>query len=129
MQISETVRTAANQDGAVLMDISQGQMFSINPIGSRIWQELHDGRSPEEIAEAIVTDFGISQEQALNDVNEFVQQLDGQELIRSSKPQGIPDKLDAGSKGLFGKLLRWRTPRARRCRIPEPEAVGDTNSR
>jgi hypothetical protein len=113
MRISETVRTAANQDGAVLMDIDQGQMYSINPGGARILQQLNDGRSPEEIAETFVTDFGISREQALKDVNEFVHQLEAQQLIRSSGPKEVGGKLDPKSEGLFERLLRWWNPGAR----------------
>jgi Coenzyme PQQ synthesis protein D (PqqD) len=113
MRISETVRTATNQDGAVLMDISQGQMYSANPTGSRIWQQLIEGRSPEQIAEEIVGDFGISREQALNDVNDFVQQLEARQLIRSSGLEDSQDKLHVRQKGFFYTLLRWRHPHAR----------------
>jgi coenzyme PQQ synthesis protein D (PqqD) len=129
MHISETVRTATNQDGAVLMEISQGQMFSINPIGSRIWQQLNDGRSPDEIAKGFVSDFGISREQALNDVNEFVQQLEAQQLVRSSEFRDSKDKLGAMQKGLFHRLFRWRNPHARRSPISGTEAIGNAHSR
>jgi hypothetical protein len=129
MRISETVRTAANQDGAVLMDIALGQMYSINPCGARILQQLNDGRSPEEIAETFVTDFGISREQALTDICEFVQQLEVQQLIRSSESQDVPEKLAAGSNGLVGKLLRWRNLHPRHRSFPETKTAGNTESR
>jgi coenzyme PQQ synthesis protein D (PqqD) len=121
MRISETVRTATNQDGAVLMDIRQGQLFSINPVGSRIWQQLNDGHTREEIAESFVTDFGISREQALNDVNEFVHHLEAQQLIRSSESQDSQGKLGTKKKDLLGKMLQWWKPKASRLRFQEPK--------
>jgi hypothetical protein len=121
MRISKTVRTAANQDGAVLMDIRKGQMFSINPVGSRIWQQLNDACTPEEIAQELMTDFGISREQALYDVKEFAQQLEAQQLIRWSESQESQDALGAKKKGLFGRLFRWRNPHDRQTLFPEPK--------
>jgi hypothetical protein len=128
MHISETVRVATNQDGAVLMDISQGQMFSINPAGSRIWQQLNEGHSPEDIAAGFVADFCISREQALKDVNEFVQQLQAQRLIRSSESPDVPDRLGSEPIGRWGKLLRWLRPNTSRLRLSESEARVDNNS-
>src|SRR5438045_7091095 len=85
MRISENIRTSFNQDGAVLMDIQGGSMLTLNPIGSIIWRQLSDGRLPEQIAEHLALEFGISREQALADVNEFVEQLEAQHLIRPSE--------------------------------------------
>jgi coenzyme PQQ synthesis protein D (PqqD) len=129
MRISETVRTATNQDGAVLMDISRGQMFSINPVGWRIWQQLKDGHTPEDIAEAFVTDFGISREQALNDVSEFVQQLEEQQLFMSPESHDSGDKFDARHKGSFWKLLGRRNSKCSRYTLPGTEAAGNKDSR
>ncbi len=56
-------------------------MFSLNPIASIIWRQLSEGRSPAKIAACLAADFGISREQALSDVNQFVQQLEEQQLL------------------------------------------------
>ena len=82
-------------------------MLTLNPIGSIIWQQLTDGRSPEQIANRLASEFGIPSEQALADVNEFLQQLESQHLI--SSPESSPARANASSKltglicNLFGK--------------------------
>ncbi len=83
-------------------------MLTLNPIGSIIWQQLSDGRSPEQIAEHLALEFGISREQALTDVNEFVEQLQAQHLIGSSEPEGFRINLGPKLTGLFCTLFGKR---------------------
>src|SRR5947207_7121769 len=85
MKISEHIRTTITQDGAVLMNIKGGSMLTLNPSGSIIWQQLSDGRSPEQITSHLASEFGISREQASADVNEFLEQLEAQHLIESGE--------------------------------------------
>ena len=87
MRISRDVRTVATQDGGVLMDIHGGLMFSLNPIGSLIWQQLADGNSAVQIAEHLACKFGIPRDRALADVNEFIGQLEAQHLLRESESE------------------------------------------
>src|SRR5260370_9057696 len=102
MRISENVRTTVNQDGAVLMDIQRGSMLTLNPVGSIIWQQLSDGCSPEQIPERLASVFGIAREQALTDVNEFVEPLHAQHLFGPSESQGSLVNLGSNPTGLFG---------------------------
>jgi len=93
-------------------------MLTLNPIGSIIWQQLSDGRSPEQIAEHLALEFGISREQTLTDVNEFVEQLQAQHLIepRSGK---IPRKSRPKPTGLFCNLFGRRSSHAVQDRGPK----------
>jgi hypothetical protein len=108
MKISEHVRTTITQDGAVLMNIKGGHMVTLNPVGSIIWQQLSEGRSPEGIAVCLAADFGISRELALTDVNEFVRQLEAQQLLLPSDSDGSQRKRWPGLKGLICNLLASR---------------------
>jgi hypothetical protein len=108
VRISENIRTSFNQDGAVLMDIQGGSMLTLNPIGSIIWQQLSDGRSPELIAEHLASEFGIARERALSDVKDFVQQLEGHHLIQQSDSESSPTKLGQRPEGLFCNLFGGR---------------------
>ncbi len=119
MRISENIRTSFNQDGAVLMDIQGGSMLTLNPIGSIIWQQLSDGRSPEQIAEHLALEFGISREQALADVNEFVEQLQAQHLIEPSERQDLRVNLRPKPTGLFCNLFGRRSSHAVQDRGPK----------
>jgi hypothetical protein len=108
MRISENVRAATGEDGIVLMDIGQGQMFTINAVGSRIWHQLKDGHSLEAIAEGLATDFAITREQARNDADEFVKQLEARQLIRTSESENSRAVVSESANGFFGRLLqRW----------------------
>jgi Coenzyme PQQ synthesis protein D (PqqD) len=106
MKISEHVRTTMTQDGAVLMNIKGGSMLTLNPTGSIIWQRLSDGQTPAQIAAQLASKFGISQEQASADVNEFLEQLEAHQLIESEESAGSPRHLGAKPTSLFCNLFR-----------------------
>jgi hypothetical protein len=106
MRISGGVRTVVSQDGAVLMDINGGFMFSLNPIGSLIWQQLSDGRSPAQVAEDLTHRFGVSLDQARVDVNGFIGQLEAQHLVCEWESENSRNALGAKQpKGVLDSLL------------------------
>jgi hypothetical protein len=73
--LSETVRSTHNQDGAIVLDVRQGQMFSLNFVGSRILELLKSGTTESEIVDEIVREFGVGGDIAQNDVREFLENL------------------------------------------------------
>ena len=73
--LSETVRSTHNQDGAIVLDVRQGQMFNLNFVGSRILELLKNGSTESEIVDEIVREFGVDRKLAANDVREFLQNL------------------------------------------------------
>jgi hypothetical protein len=90
------------------MNIKGGHMITLNPTASIIWQQLSEGRSPEEIAIRLANDFGISRERALADVNELVQQLEAQHLLDSSDAGNSRRKPEPWLKGLVCNLFGGR---------------------
>jgi hypothetical protein len=80
-RVSDTVRSTHGQDGAIVLDIRQGQMFNFNFVGSRILQLLKDGSAQAEIVDEIVREFGISRHLAENDVHGFLQTLRKYRLV------------------------------------------------
>jgi len=119
MKISEHVRTTITQDGAVLMNIRGGHMITLNPTGSIIWQQLADGRSPEQIADSLSSEFGIPREQALADVNEFLEQLEAQHLIEPSESTNPRPNLGDRPTGLFCNLFGRRSSDTAQERAPK----------
>ena len=109
MKISEHVRTTITQDGAVLMNIKGGSMLTLNPTGSIIWQRLSEGHTPAQIAAQLASEFGISQEQASADVNEFLEQLEAHHLIESGESPDSPRHLGAKPTSLFCNLFGKRS--------------------
>jgi len=82
-RVSDTVRSTHGLDGAVLLDIRQGQMFNLNFVGSRILKRIEEGSDQPEIVDEIVREFGISRHLAENDVERFLATLRKQRLIES----------------------------------------------
>ena len=83
-KVSEGIRSTHGQDGAVVLDIPQGQMFNLNFVGSRILELLKDGSAPLEIVDEIVREFGVSRHLAENDVQDFLQTLRKYRVIENT---------------------------------------------
>src|SRR5712671_4491146 len=81
IKVAKGVRETVNQDGAVLLDIEQGLCFSLNPVGTRIWEMIKDGRSVDEILDALEQEFRLPRSQLLADVSDFVKQLENKRLV------------------------------------------------
>jgi Coenzyme PQQ synthesis protein D (PqqD) len=85
-RLSDTVRSTHNQDGAVVLDIRQGQMFNVNFVGSRILELLKSGSTETAIVDQISREFGVSRDLAENDVQEFLQGLEQSHLVEEHEP-------------------------------------------
>jgi hypothetical protein len=82
LRVSESVRLAETQDGAVLLDVKQGFCFSINPVGTLIWKRVSDGCSIAQIVQYLAETFSISAEQARTDTQEFLDSLIEKRLVQ-----------------------------------------------
>jgi hypothetical protein len=66
---------------AVLLDIEGGEYFSLNPVGSRIW-ELCDGtRSTAEVVSVICDEFDVAEDVAMADALEILDVLEKEKLV------------------------------------------------
>jgi hypothetical protein len=90
------------------MNIAGGHMITLNLTGSIIWQQLADGRSSEQIADALSPQFGIPREQALADVKEFLEQLESQHLIAPLESESPRPSFGSKPAGLFCDLFGRR---------------------
>ena len=52
------LRSIVDHDGAVILDINRDQFFSLNPIGSYIWERLLKGEDLDQIARALAAETG-----------------------------------------------------------------------
>jgi Coenzyme PQQ synthesis protein D (PqqD) len=82
-KVSDSVRSTHGQDGAIVLDIRQGQMFNLNFIGSRILELLESGSSEQQIAEVISREFSADIKTVRKDVAEFLEQLKRYKLVNS----------------------------------------------
>ena len=117
LSVSASVRLAETQDGAVLLDVQQGLCFSLNPVGTLIWKRLCDGCSVTQIVQSIAEACSISEEQARNDTDEFLQALIGKRLVQTLDHK----EPDNDRHGWFTQTFPWlwKLISAGRARQPE----------
>lgn len=74
--VRNTDLMAVPMDGdLVMMSISQGTYYGINPVGGRIWSLLEQPASVASLCNTIVSEFEVSKEQCQQDVLQFVEQM------------------------------------------------------
>ncbi len=83
IRVSEYVRKTNSQDGGIVLDVKQGQMFILNLVGSKILELLDRQYTPAQIAEDVSREFGISADVAIRDVGEFLDALEKHHLIEA----------------------------------------------
>ncbi len=64
-----------------MLDIHQGQMFNLNPVGSRILELLESGLTEADIVKTISREFSAAPEMVGNDVREFIGSLKQHKLV------------------------------------------------
>jgi hypothetical protein len=84
-RVPNTVRSTHNQDGAIVLDVQQGQMFNLNFVGSRILELLKTGYTESGIVNEIHREFGVSRDLAENDLREFLQNLKKCRLVEEQE--------------------------------------------
>jgi hypothetical protein len=80
-RVSEGVRSTHGQDGAIVLDVQQGQMFNLNRVGSRILELLESGSEEPDIVKVISDEFNVRREEVENDVHEFIEALREHKLL------------------------------------------------
>ena len=80
-RISTSIRSTHGQDGAIVLDVEQGQMFNLNLVGSKILELLESGSAETDIVNVISREFNASPEVVENDVREFIESLREHKLI------------------------------------------------
>jgi Coenzyme PQQ synthesis protein D (PqqD) len=90
LKLSEHVRSNHNRDGAVILDIRQGQMFRLNLVGSRMLEFLKKGYSETQIVDEVCRAFGVDRETVETDVREFLVHLEKHHLLEQKQPEKQP---------------------------------------
>jgi hypothetical protein len=60
-------------------------IYSLNEVGTSIWQLIDGQRTFEEIVEAISDEYEVTTEQAKMDVFDFLEKLEGEGLVRAAE--------------------------------------------
>lgn len=62
-------------DEAVLLDTSSGHYFSLNPLGTEVWKQLHRGDSLPDIIRTVADKYKVEEEIVCRDVSELIAEL------------------------------------------------------
>jgi hypothetical protein len=60
---------------AVIVLADLGEVNVLNPVGTRVWELMNGARTVQEIVNTIVAEYQVTPEQALQDVQAFLQVL------------------------------------------------------
>ncbi|MEU6474210.1 lasso peptide biosynthesis PqqD family chaperone [Streptomyces massasporeus] len=75
LRFGDNVSTAETDYGTVLLDEKVGSYWELNPTATLVVRTLLDGGEESDAAAALVLEFDIDQEQALQDVETLVRGL------------------------------------------------------
>lgn len=75
VQKQETVISADLEEAIVMMDIEKGQYYSLNEVGSKIWDMLTEPIQVHAICENLMTDFDVSAEVCQQEVLAYLTEL------------------------------------------------------
>lgn len=84
-KVSDFVRSTHGQDGAIVLDIQQGQMFKLNLVGSRILELLESGSSAEQIVDTVSAEFQVRSDRVDKDLTDFLKILTTNKLINDQR--------------------------------------------
>ena len=77
------MRSVDTPDGSVVLNVENGKMFRLNPIGMRILSLLNQGVPTDRISEEISREFGVDLETVREDVRNFFMSLNDSGLVDS----------------------------------------------
>jgi hypothetical protein len=65
----------------VILDLSSGMYYGLNPVGTRIWQLIQEPKTVKEVEETLLSEYEVDAEQCQQDLMAILQQLKDQGLI------------------------------------------------
>lgn len=69
------------EEGAVLLHLTSGYYYSLDPVGMVIWGLIEPGTTPEGIGRALAESFEVDAERAAACARDFLDELRGHELV------------------------------------------------
>lgn len=80
--VSPEVLSSMIDDEVVLMSIKEGYYFSLEPVGSRIWNLLSEHPATvEELIYRLMIEYDIDRDTCLKDVQVFIDEMTSKNLI------------------------------------------------
>jgi hypothetical protein len=81
MRVSGAARFVSSPTGKAQLEVAGRPMFELNAVAALIWQQLANNSSVDTIVTQLVASFGASQEQARQDITDFIEILKKRWLV------------------------------------------------
>jgi hypothetical protein len=69
-------------DEAVILDLTAGMYYGLNPVAARIWNLIQEPRSVREVRDTIVEEYDVDPDRAEGDLLVLLQDLAANDLIQ-----------------------------------------------
>jgi hypothetical protein len=79
---SKQVVQSKIDDEVVMMDIESGFYFGLNSVASIIWELLKDGKTVDELAEYLITEYDVNRKQCLEETDILIKKMLDLKVIR-----------------------------------------------
>ncbi len=86
---SPNVQSATVEGETVLLDLSTGRYYTLNRLGSIIWEDCTCHRTISEIHAALCDRFEVASERALGDLVALINQLVQEGLLQQKKSEEV----------------------------------------
>lgn len=88
--VGPNLKSIVDHDGAVILDISQDALTTLDAIGAYVWQRLKKGIQVDAIVAELVRDSGADPEMVAKDLEEFMDHLKSRNLIVNVRDSKMP---------------------------------------
>ena len=75
------LHTAANEDGAAILDVDRGEISTLNATGAYVWQALKRGQDVDTIVHDLARETGAETAVVDRDVRNFIESLKAKQLV------------------------------------------------
>jgi Coenzyme PQQ synthesis protein D (PqqD) len=82
---SSHLRTIRNSDGAVVLDLAQGKITTLNSTGAFVWDALQSGDELSTIAANLARETGMQMDALESDLREFTGALRARQLLGTDR--------------------------------------------
>jgi len=72
----------------VMMDLPNGNYYGLNPVASKIWQNLAVPQSVAQLCESLQAEFDVDDQTCLTEVLQFLDQLSAASLVERVADNG-----------------------------------------
>jgi hypothetical protein len=80
-EVARDVQARRFDDELVVLDLARGEYFSLDEVGSKVWEGLAAGRTLEDIVAAFALEYEADAPRIAGDVLAFVVELVGKRLL------------------------------------------------